>query len=285
MSAVVINGKALAAKRKEELKREIEGLKGKGLTPGLAVVLVGENPASVTYVRSKEKACKEVGIYSEVIRLPENISEAELLDVIDGLNGREEIHGILVQLPLPNHIDEKAVIGRIAVEKDVDGFSPVNLGKLVRNEKGLYPCTPLGVMDLLEETGEPLEGKNALVIGRSNIVGKPLSLLLLHRNMTVTIAHSRTQNLARIAREADVLIAAVGRPKMITADYVKPGAIVIDVGINRDENGKLVGDVDEESVRDIAGYLTPVPGGVGPMTIAMLLYNTVEAAKNQKMGW
>lgn len=285
MSAVVINGKALAAKRKEELKREIEGFKGKGLTPGLAVVLVGENPASVTYVRSKEKACKEVGIYSEVIRLPENISEAELLDVIDRLNGREEIHGILVQLPLPNHIDEKAVIGRIAVEKDVDGFSPVNLGKLVRNEKGLYPCTPLGVMDLLEETGEPLKGKNALVIGRSNIVGKPLSLLLLHRNMTVTIAHSRTQNLARIAREADVLIAAVGRPKMITADYVKPGAIVIDVGINRDENGKLVGDVDEESVRDIAGYLTPVPGGVGPMTIAMLLYNTVEAAKNQKMGW
>lgn len=285
MSAVIINGKALAAKRKEELKREIEGLKGKGLTPGLAVVLVGENPASVTYVRSKEKACKEVGIYSEVIRLPENISEAELLDVIDRLNGREEIHGILVQLPLPNHIDEKAVIGRIAVEKDVDGFSPVNLGKLVRNEKGLYPCTPLGVMDLLEETGEPMEGKNALVIGRSNIVGKPLSLLLLHRNMTVTIAHSRTQNLARIAREADVLIAAVGRPKMITADYVKPGAIVIDVGINRDENGKLVGDVDEESVRHIAGYLTPVPGGVGPMTIAMLLYNTVEAAKNQKMGW
>lgn len=284
MSAIELNGKALAHQRREELKITVAQLTNEGVTPGLAVVLVGENPASVTYVRSKEKACKAVGIYSEVIRLPEETTEEELLSVIEGLNRRQEIHGILVQLPLPPHIDEGKVIRSIAVEKDVDGFTPENVGRLVLNKPGLYPCTPLGIIDLIEQAGQPIEGKRAVVIGRSNIVGKPVSLLLLHRNATVTMAHSRTEDLPRIAREADILIAAVGRAKMITAEYVKPGAIVIDVGINRDEDGKLVGDVDYATVSEVAGYVTPVPGGVGPMTITMLLHNTVRAAENQRLG-
>ncbi|CCQ94482.1 methylenetetrahydrofolate dehydrogenase; methenyltetrahydrofolate cyclohydrolase [[Clostridium] ultunense Esp] len=278
MTAMLLNGKELAKKRRSEIKTQVGRLKEMGITPGLAVVLVGENPASVTYVRSKEKACHEVGIYSEVIRLPETITEEELLQVIEELNRREEIDGILVQLPLPSHIREQVVINRIAVEKDVDGFTPVNQGKLLLNEKGLFPCTPLGIIDLLKETGQSIAGKHAVVIGRSNIVGKPVSLLLLHQHATVTMAHSRTVGLKQIAREADILVAAMGQAKKITSDYIKPGAIVIDVGINRDENGKLVGDVDFEAVCEVAGCITPVPGGVGPMTITMLLQNTLQAS-------
>lgn len=279
MAAEIISGKEVAADIRGQLREEVAGLKEKGILPGLAVILVGEDPASQSYVKGKARGCEEIGIYSEVILKDASITQEELLEEIDRLNKDDKIHGILVQLPLPKHISEKAVIDRIAPEKDVDGFTPVNVGNLVIGGECYLPCTPHGIIELIKRSGRSIAGKHAVVIGRSNIVGKPVSLLLLQENATVTIAHSRTANLAEVARQADILVVAVGRAKMVGADYVKPGAVVIDVGVNRGEDGKLVGDVDFEAVKEVASFLTPVPGGVGPMTITMLLKNTVEAAK------
>lgn len=279
MAAEIISGKVVAAEIRSQLKEEVTGLKEKGIHPGLAVILVGEDPASQSYVKGKARGCEEVGLYSEVILKDESISQEELLKEIDRLNEDPKVHGILVQLPLPKHISENAVIDHIAPEKDVDGFTPVNVGNLVIGGECYLPCTPHGIIELIKRSGRDISGKHAVVIGRSNIVGKPVSLLLLQENATVTIAHSRTANLAEVSRQADILVVAVGRPKMVGADYIKPGAVVIDVGVNRGADGKLVGDVDFEAVKDIASFLTPVPGGVGPMTITMLLKNTVEAAK------
>lgn len=279
MSARCIDGKAIALEIRKEIKAKVEALQQQGKQPGLAVVLVGDNPASQTYVNSKEKACIEVGMYSEVHRLPAETSEAELLALIDQLNASEKIHGILVQLPLPNHIEEKKVIDRILPEKDVDGFHPINLGDLFTNTARFVACTPRGCIELLDRMGVEISGKKAVVIGRSNIVGKPVAMLLLHRNATVTICHSKTPDLKKECLDADILVVAIGRPEMITGDMVKPGAVVIDVGINRTAEGKLVGDVHFESAKEAAGLITPVPGGVGPMTIAMLLLNTLEACK------
>lgn len=279
MAAEIISGKAVASEIRAQLKEEVSLLKDKGIHPGLAVILVGEDPASQSYVKGKARGCDEVGLYSEVILKDTSITQEELLSEIDRLNRDPKIHGILVQLPLPKHISEKAVIDHITPEKDVDGFTPVNVGNLVIGGDCYLPCTPHGIIELIKRSGRDISGKHAVVIGRSNIVGKPVSLLLLQENATVTIAHSRTANLPEVAREADILVVAVGRTKMVGADYVKPGAVVIDVGVNRGEDGKLVGDVDFEAVKDIASFLTPVPGGVGPMTITMLLKNTVEAAK------
>lgn len=253
-----------------------------GKQTGLAVVLVGEDPASKVYVANKEKACQQLGIYSEKYNLPENTSEEELLALIDKLNLDDKIDGILVQLPLPKHLDDKVIINNIRPDKDVDAFHPINVGKIMIGDFDFVPCTPAGIMELIKESGVQVEGKNCVVIGRSNIVGKPMSMLLLHKNGTVTICHSRTKNLAEITKNADILVAAVGIPKFVTADMVKPGAVVIDVGMDRDENGKLCGDVDFQSVEPAAGAITPVPGGVGPMTIAMLMRNTVTAAKNHR---
>lgn len=279
MSAQIIDGKAIAQALREDLKKEIETLKReKGITPGLAVVLVGEDPASKTYVASKEKTSKEMGMHSEVYRLPAETSQAELLALIDKLNNNPQIHGILVQLPLPDHIDEKAVIDAIKPEKDVDGFHPISVGNLVIGAPCAVPCTPNGCIELLDRIGVDLKGKHVVVVGRSNIVGKPVAMLALHRHATVTICHSRTKDLAYHTKQADILIVAVGRPKMITGDMIKPGAVVIDVGINR-VDGKIVGDVDFDSAQEVAGWITPVPGGVGPMTIGMLMKNTIEAAK------
>ncbi|MDQ0337726.1 methylenetetrahydrofolate dehydrogenase (NADP+)/methenyltetrahydrofolate cyclohydrolase [Caldalkalibacillus uzonensis] len=279
MTATIIDGRALAQTLRQELKREINGLKEKGVTPGLAVIIVGQNPASVSYVKAKAKACQEIGIYSDILWLPEETTEKELLRHIEDLNQQEEIHGILVQLPLPPHISEKAVINTIAPEKDVDGFHPVNVGNLMIGDKGFIPCTPHGIIKMIESTGETLAGKHVVVIGRSNIVGKPMAMLCLREHATVTICHSRTRDLSRITNQADILVVACGSPQLIGREHVAEGAIVIDVGVNRTEAGKLVGDVRFEEVKDIARYLTPVPGGVGPMTITMLLFNTVEAAK------
>jgi methylenetetrahydrofolate dehydrogenase (NADP+)/methenyltetrahydrofolate cyclohydrolase len=279
MAAEIISGKEVAADIRGQLKEEVSGLKEKDIHPGLAVILVGEDPASQSYVKGKARGCEEVGLYSEVILKDASITQEELLTEIDRLNKDPKIHGILVQLPLPKHISEKAVIDYITPEKDVDGFTPVNVGNLVIGGECYLPCTPHGIIELIKRSGRSIAGKHAVVIGRSNIVGKPVSLLLLQENATVTIAHSRTENLAEVARQADILVVAVGRAKMAGADYVKPGAVVIDVGVNRGEDGKLVGDVDFEEVKEIASFLTPVPGGVGPMTITMLLKNTVEAAK------
>ena len=279
MAAEIISGKVVAAEIRGQLKEEVAGLKEQGIHPGLAVILVGEDPGSQSYVKGKARGCEEVGLYSEVILKEETISQEELLREINRLNEDPKVHGILVQLPLPKHISENAVIDHIAPEKDVDGFTPVNVGNLVIGGDCYLPCTPHGIIELIKRSGRDIAGKHAVVIGRSNIVGKPVSLLLLQENATVTIAHSRTVNLAAVSREADILVVAVGRPKMVGADFVKPGAVVIDVGVNRGEDGKLVGDVDFEAVKDIASFLTPVPGGVGPMTITMLLKNTVEAAK------
>lgn len=279
MAAEIISGKEVAADIRGQLKEEVSGLTEKGIHPGLAVILVGEDPASQSYVKGKARGCEEVGIYSEVILKEASITQEEVLKEIDRLNKDPKIHGILVQLPLPKHISEKAVIDQIAPEKDVDGFTPVNVGNLVIGGECYLPCTPHGIIELIKRSGRSIAGKHAVVIGRSNIVGKPVSLLLLQENATVTIAHSRTVNLAEVARGADILVVAVGRAKMVGADYVKPGAVVIDVGVNRGEDGKLVGDVDFDGVKEIASFLTPVPGGVGPMTITMLLKNTVEAAK------
>ncbi len=250
-----------------------------GTRPGLAVVIVGDDSASKVYVANKEKACEELNMYSEKYALPENTTEEELLALIDELNEKPEIHGILVQLPLPKHLDDKIIINRIRPEKDVDAFHPVNVGKIMIGDFDFVPCTPAGVMELIHESGVSVEGKECVVIGRSNIVGKPMSMLLLHEHGTVTICHSRTKNLKEVTKRADILVAAVGIAKFVKADMVKPGAVVIDVGMDRDENGKLCGDVDFAEVEPIAGAITPVPGGVGPMTISMLMKNTLTAAK------
>ena len=269
----LIDGKQLAQKRREEIKQAVEELKTQGITPGLAVILVGEDPASQVYVRNKEKACHEVGFYSEVHRLPEDTSQEDLLNLIERLNNDEKIHGLLVQLPVPKHIDEKAVIHAISPKKDVDGFLPENLGSLLIGEPAFEPCTPKGCIDLIKESGIDITGKKAVVVGRSNIVGKPVAMMLLRENATVTICHSKTRNLA-----ADIVVAAIGRANFITGDMIKDGAVVIDVGINRLPDGKMAGDVDRASLEGRDCWLTPVPGGVGPMTITMLMKNTLESA-------
>ena len=274
----LIDGKQLAQKRREEIKRTVEQLKAKGIVPGLAVVLVGEDAASQIYVRNKEKACEEVGFYSELYRLPESISQEELLQLIKRLNHDEKIHGLLVQLPVPAHIDEKAVIHAIDARKDVDGFLPENLGSLLIGEPAFEPCTPKGCIDLIKQTGIEITGKKAVVVGRSNIVGKPVAMMLLRENATVTICHSKTKNLKEELLTADIVVAAVGKSNFITGDMIKDGAVVIDVGMNRLENGKLTGDVDQASLEGRDCWLTPVPGGVGPMTITMLMQNTLESA-------
>lgn len=279
MSENIINGKQIVADIRGKLKEEIDTLAAEGFRPGLAVVLVGEDPASAVYVRNKAKACEQVGIYSEVHRLPAETSQAELLELVDKLNRDTKIHGILVQLPLPNHISEDAVIDAIAVEKDVDGFHPINVGNLSIGKPSLLPCTPAGVIEIIKRTGMTISGKRAVVIGRSNIVGKPVSMLLLRESATVTVCHSRTENMKELCREADILVVAIGKPKFVTKDFVKPGAVVIDVGINRLEDGTLAGDVDFNDVVGTSGPITPVPGVVGPMTITMLLQNTLQAAK------
>ena len=277
MAATLIDGRAVAKAFKEEIAQRTQAMIAQGVTPHLAVVLVGENPASQVYVRNKENGCIKAGIRSTVIRLEESCTQQELEDTVKQLNEDESVHGILVQLPLPKHLDEAAVLRLIDPDKDVDGFHAMNSGRLMNGQPGFVPCTPLGVMKLLEQYGIDPKGKHAVVIGRSNIVGKPMAMLLLAANATVTICHSRTQNLAEITRQADILVAAVGRANFVTADMVKPGAAVIDVGINR-VDGKIVGDVDFDAVAEVAGYITPVPGGVGQMTIAMLLANTLDAA-------
>ncbi|MFC4777468.1 bifunctional methylenetetrahydrofolate dehydrogenase/methenyltetrahydrofolate cyclohydrolase FolD [Paenibacillus sp. GCM10023252] len=279
MSTHIIEGKKISDQIREEIREEAARLKEQGIVPGLAVVLVGEDPASKVYVGSKEKACTQLGMYSEVHRLEETASEEELLELIDKLNKQSTINGILVQLPLPKHINEKAVIDAISVDKDVDGFHPVSTGNLVIGDDSLLPCTPAGVIELIKRSGVDIAGKHAVVIGRSNIVGKPVAMLLLRENATVTICHSRTANMKELAKQADILVVAIGKAKAIDSSYVKPGAVVIDVGINRLPDGKLAGDVDYEDCLDTAGYLTPVPGGVGPMTITMLMGNTITAAK------
>lgn len=276
--AKVLDGKALAAKMKEELAEKTKELSRK---PGLAVILVGDNPASRVYVTSKRKDCEECGYYSEEYTLPAETPETDLLDLIEVLNGREEIDGILVQLPLPKHMDEKKVLLAIDPGKDVDGFHPMNVGKLVSGEEGFLPCTPSGVIELMEEYGVNPAGKHCVILGRSNIVGKPMALLMLRKDATVTVCHSKTPNLTEICQSADILIAAVGRRGLVTADMVKEGAVVIDVAINRDENGKLCGDCDKE-IYEKASAFTPVPGGVGPMTRAVLMKNTYLAAKAHK---
>lgn len=280
LQSSIINGKEIAAQVRSELKAEIELLKNqKGVTPGLAVVLVGENPASKVYVRNKGKACEEVGIRSFQHTLPEGTAQEELLRLISRLNNSKDVHGILVQLPLPKHINEEAVLELISPQKDVDGFHPYNMGRLMIGNPLLQPCTPFGVMRLLDSTGIDISGKEAVVVGRSNIVGKPMAMMLLKRNATVTICHSRTKDLVEKVRSADIIIAAIGKAEFIKGGWVKEGAVVIDVGINRTPDGRLVGDVDFNEVSSKASFITPVPGGVGPMTIAMLLKNTVEAAK------
>ncbi|MDI3538817.1 MAG: methylenetetrahydrofolate dehydrogenase / methenyltetrahydrofolate cyclohydrolase [Bacillota bacterium] len=277
MAAKILDGKKVAEEIKTSLKEEVTRLKARGLTPGLAVVLVGEDPASKVYVKQKEKACEEVGFASQVYRLPEDTSEESLLQLINELNDDRAVHGILVQLPLPGHLDANQVIQAINPAKDVDGFHPFNVGRLAAGLAAPVPCTPRGIIHLLEAYNIPIAGRHAVVVGRSNIVGKPLAQLLLARDATVTVCHSKTGNLTSFTRTADILVAAVGRPRLITRDMVKLGAVVVDVGINRLPEG-MVGDVDFEAVREVADYITPVPGGVGPLTIAMLLRNTLEAA-------
>ena len=279
--ATIIDGKAIAAQLRAEIAAETAALKEQGVTPGLAVILVGDDPASHTYVRNKQRACAEVGFYSEQIDLPADTDARTLLDLVATLNARPDIHGILCQLPLPAPLDEAAVIAAIDPAKDVDAFHCVNAGHILLGDYQFLPCTPAGVMELLHRSGVEVAGKECVVVGRSNIVGKPMALLLLQANGTVTVCHSRTRDLAAACRRADVLVVAIGKAKFITADMVKPGAAVIDVGMDRDENGKLCGDVDFAAVEPVAGAITPVPGGVGPMTIAMLLRNTLTAAKRQ----
>ena len=279
MSAQLLDGKVMSEELRARIAERVAALKAKGVTPGLAVILVGEDPASQIYVRNKEKGCEEVGMYSMAIRLPAETTQEELENHIRTLNEDASIHGILVQLPLPKHLDEAAALAVIVPEKDVDGFHVQNAGKLLNGLPGVVACTPKGAMEMIRRTGVDLSGKEAVVVGRSNIVGKPMAMLLLQQNCTVTMCHSRTADLAAHIRNADVLVAAVGKAKFITADMVKPGAIVIDVGINRNADGKVVGDVDFDAVKEVAGFITPVPGGVGRMTITMLLENTVEAAE------
>lgn len=278
MSAQLLDGKAMSNELREKLAVRVAKLKEQGITPGLAVILVGEDPASQIYVKNKSLGCQQVGIHSVTIRLPETASQAELEAQIDALNADSTIHGILVQLPLPKALDETAALAHILPEKDVDGFHLLNAGKLFTGQPGVVACTPKGAMEMLHRTGMDLAGKEAVVVGRSNIVGKPMAMLLLQENATVTLCHSRTNDLAAHTRRADVLVAAVGKPRFITADMVKAGAVVIDVGINR-VDGKVVGDVDFDAVKEVASWITPVPGGVGRMTITMLLENTIEAAE------
>lgn len=276
----IIDGKAVSQSVKDRIKEEVAELKAKHeVVPGLAVIIVGDNPASRIYVNNKKKACEYVGFDSYEYALPEETTEAELLELIQKLNNDEKIDGILCQLPLPKHIDENVIIDNIAPNKDVDAFHPVNVGKIMIGDYSFLPCTPAGVMELIASTGVDIKGKECVVVGRSNIVGKPMSMLLLHKSGTVTICHSKTKNLKAECKRADILVAAVGVPNLIKGDMIKDGAVVIDVGMNRLENGKLCGDVEFETASDVAGYITPVPGGVGPMTIAMLMQNTLTAAK------
>lgn len=279
--ALIIDGKKVSAEVKEQVRLETLELAKKGIRPGLAVIIVGDDPASRVYVNNKKKACEAVGFLSREYALPATTTQEELLSLVDELNNDKEINGILCQLPLPKGLDEKAVIEAISPIKDVDAFHAINVGKIMIGDYDFLPCTPAGVMEMLHSYKIPVEGKKCVVIGRSNIVGKPMAMLLLHENGTVTITHSRTKNLAEVTREADILVAAIGKPKFVTADMVKEGAVVIDVGMDRDENGKLCGDVDFENVKDKCAAITPVPGGVGPMTIAVLMKNTLKACKIQ----
>lgn len=280
MAARIIDGKAISEQLRDKLKDEVAALTERGAKPCLAVIIVGEDPASKVYVRNKERACKQLGMDSILLRLPESTTQEELLGEVRRLNADRAVNGVLVQLPLPAHLDEQAVLREISPEKDVDGFHAVNAGRLMQGERCTVACTPAGCLDLIRSTGVKIEGAEAVVVGRSNIVGKPMAMLLLQNNATVTICHSRTRNLAEVTRRADILVAAVGRPRMITGDMIKPGAVVIDVGINR-VDGKLVGDVDFESAQEVAGWITPVPGGVGPMTITGLMRNTIAATRMQ----
>jgi methylenetetrahydrofolate dehydrogenase (NADP+) / methenyltetrahydrofolate cyclohydrolase len=282
MSAKILDGKSLAAATRAALKQKVDALVQRGVRPGLTVLIAGDDPASKVYVRNKTLAAKEIGVRSELIELPGSVSEQQLLDHVAKLNANREVHGILVQLPLPKHIDSARVLEAIAPAKDVDGFHEANLGALMAGRPGVVPCTPLGCMRLIEHAGVQIAGRHAVVLGRSNIVGKPVAMLLLQKDATVTICHSKTPDLAAVTREADILFAAVGRAKLVGAAMVKPGACVIDVGINRLPDGKLAGDVDYEAVKQVAGWITPVPGGVGPMTIAMLLENCLSAAAREK---
>lgn len=279
--AQIIDGKAISAKIKEGLKQEVAQMTAQGVRPGLAVVIVGNDPASRVYVNLKKRDCEELGILSKEYALPEDTSEEALLQLIDTLNHDASIHGILVQLPVPKQIDENKIIAAISPEKDVDAFHVQNVGKIMVGTYSFLPCTPAGCMELIASTGVEISGKNCVVVGRSNIVGKPMAMLLLHKNGTVTIAHSKTENLAEVCRNADILVAAVGKPKLIKGDMIKPGAVVIDVGTTKMPNGKLCGDVDFEEASKVAEYITPVPGGVGPMTRVILMKNTVTAAKLQ----
>ncbi len=279
MTAKIINGKEIAAKIKEELKKDVEGLAKSGIFPKLTVILVGSDPASQSYVKGKEKDSAEVGIISEVIRMEETITQERLLLEIDRLNNDNTVNGLLVQLPLPKHIDEKAIINAIDPIKDVDGFHPVTVGKMMIGDDSYLPCTPYGIIKLIKNTGIDIKGKHAVIVGRSNIVGKPVSILLLREDATVTIAHSKTKNLKDITKQADILIVAIGKPEMITKEYVSEGTVVIDVGTSRNDQGKYVGDCNFDDVSQIASYITPVPGGVGPMTRTMLMKNTIEAAR------
>lgn len=279
--AKIIDGKLISAQVKEDVKKQVAELNSKGISVGLAVVIVGDNQASRVYVNSKKKACEALGIYSEEYALNAETTEQELLEIVAKLNQKQDINGILVQLPLPKHIDEKKIIEAISPLKDVDAFHAENVGKIMIGDYDFLPCTPAGCMELIHSTGISIMGKTCVVVGRSNIVGKPMAMLLLHESGTVTICHSKTANLKEVCKTADILVAAVGKAKIIAADMVKEGAVVIDVGMNRDENNKLCGDVDFEEVAKVAGYITPVPGGVGPMTIATLMKNTVIAAKMQ----
>ncbi|MEH7124467.1 bifunctional methylenetetrahydrofolate dehydrogenase/methenyltetrahydrofolate cyclohydrolase FolD [Bacillus sp. JJ1532] len=280
MTVNLIDGKEIARQKKSFIAEEVEKLKNEGITPGLAVILVGNNPASRTYVTSKEKTCKDLGMHSELIELPEGVSEEEVLGKVIELNENPNIHGILVQLPLPKHIDEVKVIETISPDKDVDGFHPVNIGRMMTGQDAFLPCTPYGVMEMLDFINADISGKHVVVVGRSNIVGKPAGQLFLNKHATVTYCHSKTTDLKEFTRQADILVAAVGKVNFITKEHVKEGAIVIDVGINRNNEGKLCGDVDFDEVKEVASYITPVPGGVGPMTITMLMSNTLKAAKS-----
>ncbi|MCM3513010.1 bifunctional methylenetetrahydrofolate dehydrogenase/methenyltetrahydrofolate cyclohydrolase [Carnobacterium inhibens] len=279
MSAIIMSGKTLADEMTIQMQEDVNKLKEKGLTPGLVVLLVGEDPASQTYVRNKEKRAKALGFHSLIKRYPSTITEEELLNEVQRYNEDASFHGILVQLPLPKQIDSDKIVNAIDSMKDVDGFHPINMGKLLIGQPDKIPCTPYGIIKMLDRYQVEIEGKRAVVIGRSNIVGKPMAQLLMMRNATVTIAHSRTKDLPELARTADILVVAMGKGHFVTKDFIKPGAAVIDVGMNRDKNGKLIGDVKSDEVAEVAGYLTPVPKGVGPMTITMLLYQTIESAK------
>jgi methylenetetrahydrofolate dehydrogenase (NADP+) / methenyltetrahydrofolate cyclohydrolase len=280
MAANLIDGKEIARQKKEAIAKEVEELKKAGILPGLAVILVGNNSASRTYVTNKEKTCKQLGMHSVLIEMPENASEEELLEKVRELNNDASIHGILVQMPLPKHISEIKVIETISPEKDVDGFHPVNVGKMMTGQDAFLPCTPYGIMVMLDFIGAEIEGKHVVVVGRSNIVGKPSGQLFLNKNATVTYCHSRTDDLKKYTKQADIIVAAVGKADLITKDHVKEGAVVIDVGMNRNSEGKLCGDVAFNEVKEVASFITPVPGGVGPMTITMLMANTLKAAKN-----